>query len=763
MQFWDTWQELEDLEEIYKADFNTTSTGEAFKDGKFVGPLYHFYEDLSDLLNSLNTGIIYSTKNDKEENPAQFDDSIADADGKAFICMTNTLAGKRYMTNKFRRPYGIAIKESSLNTMLETQVIASYNTFSVKGNYTQKTDTRNKDGSFRKKSQPTIVSTGGSTNGFSIYSIGQLTDDLYFVCGGQGANRLWPGQTFKDPALYKTLKSWFQRNLREGGDYQKHMYYHFKNGKVLGKRQEKIEKPIKALHNLNKDYEPRADKKPKSGMPEYNSTINFRFKGPYKDTFKEVFGYGPINATDENGRELLTLEYVNPNAVGGYVGPVIFGKNIDDNTFEKKTSYFKSRGTTIKNPGSDKKVYSSQVYMKADEKLFNKLVNIFNEYEYRIYMNDARDFRFRLSDIESIVLPEVVRLATYGETINIKKIAHCVEQNIQIDYTSTEALLQNFIVISDAFLKKVDIADIESYIGEAISHKASVSNYAKDLVKGLFTILSDQALAGDKASYEIVPNTAGKVSDFITSKAVLGTFLRTGETANEIVLNKNGDAKSKDKSRKVLSKHDLPMQGTVYPGQNGDKVVLGEAPIPIPADKDHTARLGSEAIIIAQDENHKKYVLFVYKSKSSSFMELPGGGFMDIPKGEKAYEDLLKAKLQFKCNIFEEQLSDLVDTEEALILNEKGVAKDEDVRWHWSYYRLFTAKYTPILTDEHLESLGYTHHNAAQAAQMKADQGIDVHSYRAHMRWVPVEGITLNRAITDRYSNIIPLIQTLAR
>ena len=99
MNFIDTWQELE---EIYQADFDTANAGEAFKDGKFVGPLYHFYEDLSDLLNSLKHGIIYSTKNDREENPSQFDFSIADGhgDGRAYVCMTNTLAGKRYMTGK---------------------------------------------------------------------------------------------------------------------------------------------------------------------------------------------------------------------------------------------------------------------------------------------------------------------------------------------------------------------------------------------------------------------------------------------------------------------------------------------------------------------------------------------------------------------------------------------------------------------------------------------------------------------------------------
>ena len=763
MNFIDTWQELE---EIYQADFDTANAGEAFKDGKFVGPLYHFYEDLSDLLNSLKHGIIYSTKNDREENPSQFDFSIADGhgDGRAYICMTNTLAGKRYMTGKFSRPYGIAIKESSLNNLLKTNTISAYSAFGAKGNYTNISQTKNKDGTTRKKSTPTLVSSGGAggTNAFRIYSIGQLTDNLYFVCGGQGANRLWPGQTFSNPILYKTLKSWFQRNIREGEEYQKRMYYHFKDGKVLGSREEKQLKPITARYNLNKQYKPRADKELNDdGTPNFNSTISFRFKGVYKDTFKEVFGYGPINATDENGRELLTLEFVNPNAVGGYVGPLIFGKNIDDNTFEKKTSYFKSQSKATNNPDEDGSIPSSHVYMKADEKLFNDLSDLFNENEYRIYLNDARDFKFTLKDVESVVLPEVIRLAAYKETINIKKIAYCIEHNIKIDYTNPDALVQNFIILSDDFLKKVDITNLDSYTGVATTNSAYLSDYSLLLVKHLYEILANPDFAGNQVSYELLHNADGKLANFIKAKATLGNFLRTGETSNEVSLNDKGEATSKDHSRKVLSKHALPVEGTIVDGQNNEKTVVG--PVMIPGIENPIARLGSEVILIATDEANNKYVLFVYKSKSSDFMELPGGGFHTQPDNEKAYEELLKDKLLFKCNIQSDQISDLHDTEEALILHEKGVAKDKKVVWDWSYYRLFTAKYRPTLNDETLSALGYSYDNHAEAERRSADSGIEVHGYRAHMRWIPVESITLNRAITDRYSNIIPIIQELAK
>lgn len=766
MNFLDTWRELE---EIYQADFNSTGIGDAFKGGKFVGPLYHFYEDLADILNSLKHGIIYSTKNDKAENPSQFDFSLDgdNGDGRAYICMTNTLAGKSYMVNKFNRTYGISFKADSLNKLLETNVIAPYSAFAAKGNYTNLSKTTNKDGSPRKKTNPTLLAATAEqgSNPFYIYSIGQLEDDLFFVCGGQGTSsgNRWSGQTFNDPELYKALKSWFQRNIREGDTYQKYMYYHFKDGKVLGAHQEKSLYPIMARYNLNKYYKPRADKSlDKEGKVNYNSTISFRFKGPYKNTFKEVFGYGPINATDANGNELLTLDYVNPNAQGGYKGPLLFGMNIDDQTFAKRTSYFKARSTTTHSPDVDDDIPSTQTYMLANEKLFQKLSALFNENEYRIYMNDGRDFKFSYSDIESIVLPEAVRLVKYQEVINLRKLIYCVENNIPVDTTNDESLMKAFIVLPDSFVKSIKLSELNDDADISKLKFERISDYAKVLVNNLYTILSEPAFDGAKVSYELVPtgDSAG-LTNIIKTKANLNTFLQSGELSNGVV-DSTGVVKSGDHSRKVLSVHDLPMEGTLVDGQNNEKTIVGPVVIPGIKSEDSLARLGSEVILVAKDANNNKYVLFVYKSKSSSFMELPGGGFDSKIEGKTAYEDLLKDKLLFKCNIPDSDISSLTDTGEALILHEKGVAKDKNVTWSWSYYRLFTAFYKPELTGDDLATLSYTYDNNAEAARRTAERGTEVHGYRAHLRWVPVDGIELNRAITDRYSNLIPAIKAVA-
>ena len=115
MNFLDTYQELE---EIYDAPYMSTGVTYAHRDSN--GLLYHFYEDLPDLIHSLGTRSIYSTKNDRRENVAQFDWSRdkdfenGDSDGSAYVCMTNTLVGKNYMTNKRNRPFGLSFKRTEV-------------------------------------------------------------------------------------------------------------------------------------------------------------------------------------------------------------------------------------------------------------------------------------------------------------------------------------------------------------------------------------------------------------------------------------------------------------------------------------------------------------------------------------------------------------------------------------------------------------------------------------------------------------------------
>jgi hypothetical protein len=728
MNFFDTWQELE---EIYSADYNATGVEEVQvgSSGFSSGMLYHFYEDLSDLLNSLTTGIIYSTKNDKDENKAQFDFSLDDGDGKAYVCMTNSEAGKRYMIKSYHRPFGLSFDAKQLEEycLSKGAFIRGYSAFGTKADYTL------------VKGKPSLLAQTPErgTNPFIIYAVGELLDGTYFVSGGQGMNKLWASQVFYDKQLYEELRDWFLKNLETGEEYQKRMFYHFKDGRVHSnpakpKLIDADGKPIEADLNLNKYYKARRDFKKGTEAASYKSSICFNFNGIYASKFKEVLGYGPINVVDDNGTVLLKLTAVNPNAKNGYRGPFIFGKNVTTGTFNTKTDTFVGRSYSTTASGEEEKTKSNQQHLLASEELFKKLCQVYNEYEYRIYLPNSSDFRFAPIDVQTLVLPECFEIKASKETINLVRLRDC--------------LLEGTIDQSREGLEAAGIIAKKT-------KKAEFTPRCLDLARALIKLLTTQY---QDVGVELIPNTS---SD---SQATFTHLLQTGEAskANEIPRNAKGKVLTGDKTRKVIQSWPDLKTAHEVPGQNNEQTIVATVDIPTvgPAE----ARLGAEVILIAEDEAHNKYVLFVYKSKSTTFMELPGGGFMLKPTTDLDFDNLILDRLNFKCNIKSSDIINLTDTGSSLVLHELGVAKDDAVLWEWSYYRLYTAKYKHLLTAEHLAALGYSYDNDEEAKRIAAELGIPVNSYRAHMRWVPVDSIELNRAITDRYSDIIPLIKAEA-
>jgi hypothetical protein len=726
MNFLNTWQELE---EIYKADYASTGKEEVKSSdaGLSSGLLYHFYEDLSDLLNSLNTGIIYSTKNDKKENKAQFDFSLEDGDGKAYVCMTNSEAGKRYMVKSYRRPFGLSFDAKELETacVAKGAFIRGYSAFGTKADYTM------------VKGKPSLLAQTAErgTNPFVIYAVGELLDGTYFVSGGQGMNKLWASQLFYDEQLYNELRDWFMKNLETGEEYQRRMFYHFREGRVHSnpnkpKLTDANGKPIEADLNLNKDYVARKDFN-KTGDDSYNSSMCFDFTGVYASKFREVLGYGPINVVDDSGTVLLKLTAVNPNAKGGYRGPFLFGKNVDTGELSDTTSNFRARPNSTTRAGEDEKIKSTQQHLIAGKELFQKLCQVYNEYEYRIYLPTSGDFRFAPEQIQTLVLPETFEIKASKESINLSKLRDVLDIGTPADISPES--LEAMGIISKA------------------AKRAPFTPRCLDLVRTLIKLLTSTY---SKVGVELIPNSS------IDSQATFTSYLGTGEVDNQIHRNQKGKLVAGDKVRKVIQSWPDLKTAHIVPGQNGEQTVV--ATIDIPTVGPAEARLGSEIILVAEDENRKKYVLFVYKSKSTTFMELPGGGFMTKPTSDLDFDDLIYDKLNFKCNVKQSDIHSLADTGSSLVLYEPGVAKDKDVQWDWSYYRLYTAKYTHLLTAEHLATLGYSYDNGEEALRRANELGIPVNGYRAHMRWVPVEGIELNRAITDRYSNIIPLIKSTA-
>lgn len=165
----------EELNEIYLTDFEVDNGKDVF---------YHFYEDLSDLLNSLNVRSIYSTKNDETENKAQYDHSAGQ--DEAYVCFTSTLSGKKQLIHNYDRPFGISFKKDDLINISNTNGYrfdpeSSFSAFGEKGNYT-----------VSRLGRPQLLaqSKDYGSNPFSIYAIGELEDGKYFISGGQGIKHL---------------------------------------------------------------------------------------------------------------------------------------------------------------------------------------------------------------------------------------------------------------------------------------------------------------------------------------------------------------------------------------------------------------------------------------------------------------------------------------------------------------------------------------------------------------------------------------------
>ena len=711
MNFYEYWKLLD---EFYKID--------NFKDFGSQEVYYHFYEDLTDLINSLTTGTIYSTKNDRQENIGQYDTSAKEY--SSYVCMTSTITGKNYMANKFRRPFGLSFTEDTLNKICKKPgySLRPYSAFSEKGSYEM------------RKGKPVLLAKTKEfgNNPFSIFAIGELKDGVYFVSGGQGSARLWPAQVFNDTKLYQELKDWFLNNMNADTKYQQQIYYWFTDKEGVGNiEQWYLNKPIKVSGNLNKNYQPRSNTEDPN---KYDASIAFEFKGQYAHTFKEVIGYGPINLIDDKDQLLLYLNYVNPSVKGGYKGPLLHGKNLSalnsENEFEIENNY-RTISKTMSKRGE-----SNQRHLFTSKETFEKLCQVFTENEYRIYLDNGRDFSFKPNDIYSIVIPETFTISSSGETINLKLL---IEKLLESNYNNLPDLESQ--LLADNIISKK-------------SKETKCSKYVLAIVKQLINLL--------QTSY----NRNNLAIEFIKDKntkshATFTSYLKDG---GEDIIKSDADIKAKDKHRKLINSWPDLSKCESKSGQNGETTTV--APIEVypglPKEDWPLARIGSEVILTAIDKNEKPYVLFVYKAKSSTFMELPGGGFRGNLVSQSDFEPLLYDRLKFKCNINNSEILSLNDTGKGIILHEAGVAKDKAVLkgWLWSYYRLYTATYGKILN---IDNLDYSYNNKEVAKELEQKLGQHINGYNAYLRWVPVNNIILNRSITDRYSNIIPIIEAQAK
>ena len=172
MNFLDTWQQLD---EIYsKIDFESGSENQ----------YYHFYADLADLVNSLDTCRIYSNKN---VHASQLD--IFAPDDAAYVCMTVGKEGKHRTVHNFgNRLFGISFKnlpELCRDRNYTFATDKAYSQFAAKTQYSLGTIGK-------EKGQPTRSSGNKTVNAFrdfellAIGALGGEYEGQYFISGGQG-------------------------------------------------------------------------------------------------------------------------------------------------------------------------------------------------------------------------------------------------------------------------------------------------------------------------------------------------------------------------------------------------------------------------------------------------------------------------------------------------------------------------------------------------------------------------------------------------
>ena len=309
MEFYNTWQELD---EIYKADFLQVENNN----------FYHFYAELTDLINSLINGRMYSNKNARA---AQLDiyahNTRTDTEKNyAYVCMTTGTDGKTRAIKHLKRPLGISFK--NLEEFCERR---NYD-FNPKKEYSQFAEkTQYNLTSKGAKGKPTFVGDDDLTTAFRdfrILAIGELGGNYkgtYFISGGQGRNlnNHWHSKLITDPMLYKVLKDWFVANMQSDNAQA---YYHFKNNTIGNpveneghiyidaKGKKRI---INTDQQLNKKYVPWRDKdKNDKDLDTHEIAMAFELERGTGVTFEEIIGIGPLLVEDEEGQILLKMDMV---------------------------------------------------------------------------------------------------------------------------------------------------------------------------------------------------------------------------------------------------------------------------------------------------------------------------------------------------------------------------------------------------------------------------------------------------------------------
>lgn len=732
--FLDTWERLD---EIYEKDFENGSDTQ----------YYHFFTDLSDLVNSLREKCIYSNKNQQRSQL----DLFAYEKNLAYICMTKGSEGKNRAAKNFARPLGISFKDLPKLCADNKQY-----TFSEEQPYSQFLSKTQHDVLKRglEKGNPTRHSTDAiikEFRDFELLAIGELGGEwsgYYFVSGGQGRTlkkgRHWYSKLFSSKELYNKLRDWFLKNMNNKAEYaaQPHMYYHFVDNYIGTADKENTFNgvPINTDGNKNKKYIPWTDIKG-DGTTHY-SAMNFTLK-PHNAEFKEIIGIGPFEVTDKDGNILLGMNMVKPTNEGGYQPPKLFGINSETGEYSDTDYYAKGIDTqskAMRNLFTNGKVStaktSSPYHMVMSKDTAMDIAELFSESEYRVYIDQKRDFRFKASDIASVVLPAEIELLVDKCTLKVGSLVHLLAETSITIPTDKESFI-DFLIKN----RLVEFADDKNVVLSDASYNVLVELLR--LLQGEYASVDAEIIGKYKAQ----------------SLNIAGNYALDNNTTDVVNNYDKKSVKGIGNRRLVFAQDIIPLiQDVEVKPWNGIDSVFAKLGSPVNAE----ARLGAETLVLGCDTAGRKYILFVDNAhKTSGFFELPGGGLHRLSNGtvsEASFEETARQRLHFKGGITSNDFTSLNSTGKGLLLYEKETAVSSSVKWPWSYYKLF---YTYYLKP--IDSTGTDYSFDNRDKSLKFDFTIkNENGYECFLKWIPVDSLDYNSSLLQRYSNIFKDIQTLA-
>lgn len=708
---------------------------------------YHMFTNLNDLLVSLDNEHILANANNGRD--AQVDSNVEACGG--YVCFTQGFKGKNGIVNNYNEPYGLSFKEHFFKNILEKkngeEIIAVENNENkwedVKELYRAEYNQYGKLTTLKYKEIDSFATSKvtSTSDPFYYYSIGELADNVFFVCGGQKpqGRALWNSRIFNDRELYNYLVNKFIDFANKG---RKEALYHFKNGYIgdLIKTSTEDDDIYNFSGNLNKDYEWHADRPSRLAFKDEKASAKggrvIGLRGRYASNFKEILGFGPIKVNGEiesldkrrGNRNLLTLNnaHILSYASGRYSG-VILGNQIDNKiddeiTDEMQFTYIKD----VKDSKNNNKISHNEgdlAAVKLETKYAKILNDLYNEIEYRVYTPKLDWLHFNSSDINSLIFPKYIAIKTSSYlsstqdkkyALNLKGLLDCINDHPSITKQEIMTEYRN---------------DTKYNILLAMSQRKIQTRHSKDWDKIIFPPYIERIIDifikffGSAGKYKDV-----KIEFISTSNSFVNDSNTNNEISSEISLNvdevnlDNNYEEEKNSLDDIIisktgNKRTLMSSGfdSIFPDYEKIRTdpnylttvklkdentyavnygkIKGKAKTTTTKLNDRgleKIRLGSEVLVFARDLNNNLYMLMVKKPNGNNFFELPGGGFNDAtakPSSEKSFLNLAQSKLEFKCGLKLSDLSKMQPLHRGLILDERKI--DSKLPISLSYYKLF--------------------------------------------------------------------------